>query len=75
MRVPRVAQAQYAAASKISYDALRPGDLIFYGSPGSVWHVAMYAGGGSMIEAARAGVPVREVPVRMQSALTWAGRP
>lgn len=75
IRLPRTTDAQYAASTKIGYDALRPGDLIFYGTPGSVWHVALYSGNGMMIEAPRAGLDVRETPLRMRNALPHAGRP
>lgn len=54
------------------------GDLIFYadgGTPGSFYHVAMYVGGGMMIEAPRPGVPVRVTAVRYYDALAYAGRP
>lgn len=54
------------------------GDLIFYadgGVPGDFYHVALYVGGGMMIEAPRAGVPVRITPVRYYDALAYAGRP
>ena len=45
---------------------LRPGDLMFYatGGTGSIYHVAMYAGHGRMVEAYAAGIPVRLTPVR-----------
>ena len=56
-----------------------PGDLIFYangGSPsGGFYHVAMYVGGGQMIEAPREGVPVRVTAVRYWDILPYAGRP
>lgn len=55
-----------------------PGDLIFYadgGYPGDFYHVAMYVGGGSMIEAPREGVPVRITGVRYYDVLPYAGRP
>lgn len=55
-----------------------PGDLIFYadgGTPGDFYHMAMYVGNGSMIEAAREGVPVRITGVRYYDALAYAGRP
>ena len=55
------------------------GDLIYYadgGSPGGgFYHVAMYVGNGQMIEAPRAGVPVRVTAVRYYDALPYAGRP
>ena len=76
--LPRTSRDQYRAVEKIGYSELRPGDLIFYGNgsdAGSIHHVAMYSGGGRMIEAARAGVPVRETALRMSGTMDFAGRP
>jgi cell wall-associated NlpC family hydrolase len=36
------------------------GDLLFWGSGGDYYHVAIYLGGGRILEAPREGVPVRE---------------
>jgi cell wall-associated NlpC family hydrolase len=47
----------------VPYSAAQPGDLVFYGS-GDHYHVAIYSGGGNMIEAPYPGRSVREVPVR-----------
>lgn len=47
----------------VSYGAAEPGDLLFYGS-GDFYHVAIYSGGGNMIEAPYPGKAIREVPVR-----------
>lgn len=47
----------------VPYSAAEPGDLVFYGS-GDLYHVAVYSGGGNMIEAPYPGRSVREVPVR-----------
>ncbi|GAA2749250.1 C40 family peptidase [Amnibacterium kyonggiense] len=47
----------------VPYSAAKPGDLLFYGS-GDFYHVALYSGGGNMIEAPYPGRDVREVPVR-----------
>lgn len=56
-----------------------PGDLIYYANGGSAgggfYHVAMYVGNGQMIEAPRAGIPVRLTAVRYYDALPYAGRP
>ncbi|MDH6179820.1 cell wall-associated NlpC family hydrolase [Microbacteriaceae bacterium SG_E_30_P1] len=57
---------------------MQPGDLIYYadgGYAGSFYHVAMYVGGGMMVEAPREGVPVRVTGVRYYDALPYAGRP
>lgn len=55
------------------------GDLLFYangGSPGGgFYHVTMYIGGGKMIEAPRAGVPVRIANVRHYDLVGYVGRP
>ena len=62
------ATAQYRKAAKqhrlVSYSHRRRGDLIFYGSPGSVYHVTIYAGNNRMVEAPYPGKRVREVAVR-----------
>ena len=50
--------AQWAALPHISTSALQPGDLLFYNGIG---HVAMYVGGGMIIDAPSAGQPVREL--------------
>lgn len=76
--LPRTSRSQYDAVQKISYSQLRPGDLIFYGSSsssGSIYHVAIYSGGGRMVEAPRAGVPLRETSLRMSGTMPFAGRP
>lgn len=39
---------------------IQRGDLLFWGSGGDYYHVAIYLGGGRIIEAPRDGVPVRE---------------
>jgi cell wall-associated NlpC family hydrolase len=63
------AQADYTGhGTNVTQSDLQPGDLIFYASnltnPGTIYHVAMFAGDGKMIEAYGAGVPVRITPVR-----------
>jgi gamma-D-glutamyl-L-lysine dipeptidyl-peptidase len=61
--IPRDADAQYASGTPVATSALRPGDLIFYERP-VVGHVAIYAGGGMMIESPNSASEVRLVPVR-----------
>ena len=61
--IPRTSSEQAAAATPISGDDLRPGDLIFYSPGGSVSHVAIYAGDGMVWEAASTGTSVRYAPV------------
>ena len=66
------AQADFTGhGTKVAQSELRAGDLIFYASnltdPGSIYHVAMYAGGGEMLEAYGAGIPVRITDVRFNA--------
>lgn len=58
----RDASDQARGGRPVAVDALRPGDLLFWGSPAT--HVALYAGDGQMIEAFDAATPVRRTPVR-----------
>lgn len=55
--IPRTSTAQYSGTQRISRADLRPGDLVFYGTSG-VSHVAMYVGGGRIVQARKTGVPV-----------------
>ncbi|WP_229073041.1 NlpC/P60 family protein [Actinoplanes sp. DH11] len=50
--LPHNAAAQYSATARISKSDLKPGDLIFYRSNA---HVAIYIGGGQIIDAPSAG--------------------
>jgi cell wall-associated NlpC family hydrolase len=59
----------------VNLSQLLPGDLLFYASGGGFYHVTMAVGGGKMIEAPRAGVPVRIVSIRYGDLVPYAGRP
>jgi cell wall-associated NlpC family hydrolase len=73
--IPRTAASQYAAATKIPFDSMRPGDLIFWGSSAAaIYHVAIYSGDGMMVEAPRAGETVTEIPIRWSGVFGYAGR-
>ncbi|MGZ4338853.1 MAG: C40 family peptidase [Gaiellaceae bacterium] len=61
--IPRDADAQFAAGTAVPLARMLPGDLLFYEHP-VVGHVAMYIGGGRMIEAPNSRSEVRVVPVR-----------
>lgn len=65
--IPRTADAQYRAASKINRSSARPGDLVFYGG-GSKYHVGIYAGNGRMWHAPRTGDVVKLAKVRSGAA-------
>jgi peptidoglycan DL-endopeptidase CwlO len=72
---------QYYAVRLVPRSAgIQPGDLIFYSSAdslkdGIIDHVTLATGGGRMIEAPRAGVPVRDYPIYLQDILPYVGRP
>jgi len=59
----------------VNLSQLLPGDLLFYASGGGFYHVTMAVGGGKMIEAPRAGVPVRIVSIRYGDLVPYVGRP
>ena len=61
--IPRDADAQFAAGTPVPLAKILPGDLLFYEHP-VVGHVAMYVGGGQMIESPNSPSEVRIVPVR-----------
>jgi gamma-D-glutamyl-L-lysine dipeptidyl-peptidase len=65
-------QAADGRGRAIDKSALQPGDLLFYShrskdpdNPDAIYHVAMYFGNGSMIEAFDKTAPVRITPVRV----------
>ncbi len=55
--LPRSSRAQYGATTRVSRGSLQPGDLVFYHQP--ISHVALYIGGGRVVEAPNAGNVVR----------------
>jgi peptidoglycan DL-endopeptidase CwlO len=71
--LPRTSGAQYDATTHIPLAEIQPGDLLFYG-PGGSEHVAMYVGGGSMIEAPYTGASVWITGVRTDGGFVGVGR-
>jgi cell wall-associated NlpC family hydrolase len=61
--IPRDADPQSHAGTAVELGSLAAGDLLFYGSP-IAHHVAIYAGGGRMIEAPDSSGSVQLVPLR-----------
>ena len=55
MDLPRTAAAQSSLGESVPMDSLEPGDLLFWGSGGGVYHVGIYVGDGSYIHAAGDG--------------------
>jgi cell wall-associated NlpC family hydrolase len=62
--LPHNADAQYNATARISRSQLKAGDLVFYRSNG---HVALYVGDGQIIDASRAGQPVKKRTINIMT--------
>ncbi|MFE4599354.1 NlpC/P60 family protein [Kitasatospora indigofera] len=65
--LPRVAAAQAGAGQRIpasaGVSALKPGDMVFFGNAGGIYHVGLYIGGGQMINAPKPGDVVKQAAV------------
>lgn len=75
VRIPRVTTAQYRLIKrKVSWNELRPGDLLFFHGKG---HVGMYVGKGRMIHSPSSGKRVRidRLSAWRRSAFSGAVRP
>ncbi len=59
VQIPRDTYEQWAALPHISMSSLEPGDLIYYNGEG---HVAIYVGGGYIIDAPQTGMDVEKIP-------------
>lgn len=59
-RLPRTTQQQYRATIRISRRAARPGDLVFFYSGSSIYHVGVYAGNGYMYASPHSGARVKK---------------
>lgn len=72
--LPHYSRSQLSTQTKVSVADLRPGDLVFFGSP--VHHVGMYLGGGLMVHAPHTGDVVKVAKVSaMGSSYAGASRP
>jgi peptidoglycan DL-endopeptidase CwlO len=58
--IPRDTYEQWAALPHISESSIEPGDLLYYNGEG---HVAMYVGGGYIIDAPTTGYDVEKIPM------------
>ena len=59
VQIPRDTYEQWAALPHVSLSSLEPGDLLIYNGEG---HVAMYVGGGYIIDAPQTGLNVEKIP-------------
>ena len=70
-------RVQYGEGSLVPLDAAQPGDLVFWSSDGSqsgIYHVAIYLGDDTMIEAPTFGMTVRVTPMRYSGVMPYAVR-
>jgi cell wall-associated NlpC family hydrolase len=74
--MPRVAADQARTGPSVPVSQLAAGDLLFYHTdptaPGYISHVAIYLGGGKMIQAPEPGMDVEVVPVDLGSGFAGA---
>ena len=59
--LPHSSRIQVKYGKSVSYSALKPGDLMFFGKP--ISHVSMYMGGGKMVQAPRPGKKVEVINI------------
>ena len=70
-------RVQYGEGSLVPLDAAQPGDLVFWSSDGSqsgIYHVAIYLGDDTMIEAPTFGMTVRVTSMRSSGIMPYAVR-
>ena len=61
VQIPRVTDAQFAAGNgtKVERGELKPGDLVFFGQPGNIYHVGISMGGDKFLHAPKTGDVVK----------------
>ena len=69
--LPHFSQAQYQVGRHVSRSELRPGDLVFFGSP--IHHMGIYIGNNQMIHAPHTGDVVKISSLDGYYTATWAG--
>ena len=70
-------RVQYGEGTQVPLDAAQPGDLVFWSSDGSqsgIYHVAIYLGDDTMIEAPTFGMTVRVTSMRYSGVMPYAVR-
>jgi peptidoglycan DL-endopeptidase RipB len=71
--IPKYSGDQYNTGRKVPLSQAKRGDLLFYG-PSGTQHVALYLGGGRMLEASSAAGHVTVSPVRNPGLQPYAAR-
>jgi peptidoglycan DL-endopeptidase RipA len=73
IKLPHYSGSQYNMGRKIPTSQMRRGDVVFYG-PGGSQHVAIFLGGGEMLEAPYTGSVVKVSPLRTSGMTPYAVR-
>ncbi|GAA1004861.1 C40 family peptidase [Streptomyces thermogriseus] len=63
INLPRVSQSQSTVGTQVSLSNLKPGDILYWGSPGSAYHVGVYVGNGMFVGAQNPSTGVVERPL------------
>jgi peptidoglycan DL-endopeptidase RipB len=71
--IPKYSGDQYNTGRKVPVSQAKRGDLLFWG-PGGSQHVALYLGGGRMLEASGSGTRVKVSAVRTSGLQPYAAR-
>ncbi|MEU8698715.1 C40 family peptidase [Streptomyces sp. NPDC048680] len=61
--LPRVSQSQSTAGTQVGLGNLQPGDILYWGSAGSAYHVGIYVGGGQFVGAQNSSTGVVQRPL------------
>ena len=69
--LPHSSRSQYSSTTRVPISQIKPGDLVFFGSP--IHHVGMYVGNGQMVEAPHRGASVKTAPI-FRRGLVGVGR-
>ncbi|WP_037602129.1 C40 family peptidase [Streptacidiphilus rugosus] len=76
--LPHFAADQYAESHPVTYRQLQPGDLVFWshdGTPQGIYHVALYIGSDTIIEAPRTGDVVKTASLWIMGTPAYYARP
>lgn len=75
LKLPRTAAEQYGATADhpVARADLQVGDLLFWSGTTGIYHVALYAGDGKMLEAPRTGQPVKIAPLNAMPTSDYLG--
>ncbi len=72
--LPHYSGYQYSSGRRVPLSQMRRGDMLFWGGPRGIHHVALYLGGGQMVEAPQSGLRVRITSVRYGGIMPYATR-